>query len=50
MVDALNRALRRLPVWPFYILMLLPAGLAFWHGVQGTLGADPVRALEGEPG
>ena len=50
MVDALNRALRRLPVWPFYLLMLLPAGLAFWPGVRGTLGADPVRALEGRTG
>ena len=50
MVDALNRLLRRLPVWPFYVVMLLPAGLAFWQGVQGTLGADPVRALEGRTG
>ena len=48
MADALNRLLRRLPVWPFYVVMLLPAALAFWQGVQGTLGADPVRALNHE--
>lgn len=48
--SAVNAALRRVPVWPFYILALLPAALAFWHGVQGTLGPDPVRALEGRTG
>lgn len=46
MTDALNAALRRLPVWTVYAAGLLPAvwllGLALGNG----LGPDPVKALE----
>ncbi len=48
--DGLNAALRRLPVWPFYRLGALPAAWYFWNGLQGRLGADPVKALEHEYG
>ncbi|MCB1369340.1 MAG: protein-methionine-sulfoxide reductase heme-binding subunit MsrQ [Rhodobacteraceae bacterium] len=50
MRDWLNAALRRLPVWPFYWLGALPAAWYFWNGLQGRLGADPVKALEHEYG
>lgn len=50
MRDWLNAALRRLPVWPFYWLGTLPAAWYFWNGLQGRLGADPVKALEHEYG
>lgn len=42
----INAALRRLPVWPFYILGLIPMVWMFWQGLQNRLGADPVKALE----
>jgi sulfoxide reductase heme-binding subunit YedZ len=42
----LNAALRRLPVWPFYILGLVPMAWMFWQALQNNLGADPVKALE----
>ena len=41
-----NAALRRLPVWPVYVLGLLPAVWLFWLGLTGGLGPDPVKALE----
>ena len=50
MRDWLNAALRRLPIWPFYWLGALPAAWYFWNGLQGRLGADPVKALEHEYG
>ncbi len=42
----INTALRKLPVWPFYILGLVPMAWQFWQGLQNNLGADPVKALE----
>lgn len=44
--QALNGTLRRVPVWLIYTLGLMPAVWAFWLGVSGGLGADPVKALE----
>ena len=43
---AINGALRRLPVWPVYVLGLLPLPWLFWQAATGGLGPDPVRALE----
>lgn len=45
-VEALNAGLRRLPVWPFYLVGFAPAGRYLWLAVQNRLGADPVQALE----
>lgn len=50
MVEALNGALRRVPVWPLYLLGFAPAAWYLWLGVMNRLGADPVRALEHEYG
>lgn len=48
--EALNGWLRKVPAWPIYIVGPLPAILLFWHGVAGTLGPDPVRAIEHQTG
>lgn len=45
-VDALNGALRRVPVWPFYVVGFLPPAWDLWLALNNQLGADPVRALE----
>jgi sulfoxide reductase heme-binding subunit YedZ len=45
-IDALNQALKRVPVGPLYFLALVPAVLLFWNAVSGNAGADPIRSLE----
>ena len=47
---AINGALRRVPVWPFYLIGLVPAVAWFRLGVLDRLGADPVKVLEHETG
>lgn len=49
-VDALNAALRRVPVGPLYALAFVPAAAYFWLALQNRLGADPVKVLEHEYG
>ncbi|HHN72557.1 MAG TPA: protein-methionine-sulfoxide reductase heme-binding subunit MsrQ [Thermopetrobacter sp.] len=46
LIAALNRRLRRLPVWPLWVLGLLPGLWTFWLALHGALGPDPVRAFE----
>ncbi len=46
LVAGVNGALRRVPVWPFYVLGFVPAAWAFWLGVSGASGPEPVKALE----
>lgn len=46
MVDTLNTALRRVPVWLVYILCLLPAPWLFYLGLTGGLGVEPIEVLE----
>jgi GAF domain-containing protein len=50
MLDRLNRALRRLPTWPFYVAGLAPALFWFTAALQNRIGADPIKALEHELG
>jgi methionine sulfoxide reductase heme-binding subunit len=50
LVEALNRALRRLPTWPIYLLAAVPAAALLLRAMQDRLGADPVKALEHELG
>lgn len=45
-VDRLNSAMRRLPVWPLYLLLSLPIPWFFYLGLTGGLGRDPVKGLE----
>jgi methionine sulfoxide reductase heme-binding subunit len=49
-INGLNGALRRVPVWPFYILGLVPAVAWFRLAFLDRLGADPVKVLEHETG
>ncbi len=46
----INGALRRVPVWPFYVVGLVPAVAWFRLGLLDRLGADPVQVLEHETG
>ncbi|RCW83977.1 protein-methionine-sulfoxide reductase heme-binding subunit MsrQ [Paracoccus lutimaris] len=46
MVQGLNRALRRLPVWAVWLAGMIPLALLVWDTVQGHLGVDPVRDIE----
>lgn len=48
--DRVNQWLKRVPVLPLYFLALLPGIWLFWQGVDGKLGADPMRVLEHELG
>lgn len=43
MLDQLNSALRRVPVWSIYILGLSPAALVTWQAINAI---DPVRTIE----
>jgi sulfoxide reductase heme-binding subunit YedZ len=42
----INATLRRLPIWPLYIIAFMPMGWYFYLGLNNQLGADPVKALE----
>ncbi len=46
MIQSLNRALRRLPVWAVWMAGLIPLALLVWDTLQGNLGIDPVRDIE----
>ena len=42
----LNRALRQVPPWAIYIVGALPALWMTYQTLTGTIGIDPVRAIE----
>jgi len=45
-VQAINSALRRVPAWPLYIVLVVPGIWVFYQAVNNQLGADPLKALE----
>ena len=49
-VDRINRATRRIPAWPIYIVAVLIAGFQFYQGLTGALGPEPINALERQYG
>jgi sulfoxide reductase heme-binding subunit YedZ len=49
-IDAINGAVRRIPVWPCYVLGFVPAVAYLVLALQNRLGADPVARLEHETG
>ncbi|MBJ6372774.1 protein-methionine-sulfoxide reductase heme-binding subunit MsrQ [Sedimentitalea arenosa] len=49
-VDRLNGAMRRVPVWPVYVVGALPPGILLYMGATGALGVEPIKALEHELG
>ncbi|APX91049.1 sulfoxide reductase heme-binding subunit YedZ [Brevirhabdus pacifica] len=50
MADGINRTARRIPVWPLYILGVVPALAEYALGLTGRLGVDPVKAIEQQLG
>lgn len=48
--EPMNGFLRRLPAWPLYIVLPMPAVWLFWQGLAGALGPDPVKAIEHQTG
>ncbi|TCO69655.1 protein-methionine-sulfoxide reductase heme-binding subunit MsrQ [Rhodovulum euryhalinum] len=42
----INAALRRVPVWPVYVIGMAPAPWFFWLAATGGLGVEPIAALE----
>ncbi|MBY5971856.1 protein-methionine-sulfoxide reductase heme-binding subunit MsrQ [Ferrimonas balearica] len=50
LADPVNRALRRVPAWPLYILGALPPAWLYWAALNDRLGVDPVREMEHQLG
>ena len=50
MVDWINFAARKVPVWAIWVLSLLPAPILLYTGATGGLGREPISALEHELG
>lgn len=50
LAQPVNRALRRVPTWPVWILAFVPAVWLTWLLLTGGLGVDPVKAYERELG
>lgn len=48
--DKANQILRRLPVWPLYVLGTAPVVWVYWQGLTGGLGVDPVKEIEHQLG
>ena len=44
--QAVNGRLRRIPAWPVYLISALPFLWLVWQGIDGGMGADPVKFLE----
>ncbi|ATF19764.1 protein-methionine-sulfoxide reductase heme-binding subunit MsrQ [Phaeobacter gallaeciensis] len=49
-MQRINTLLRAVPVWLVYVAGVLPAGVLFYQGLSGALGAEPIKALEHEYG
>lgn len=45
-IEKLNLALRRVPAWLLYIVLVVPGIWVFYQAVNNQLGADPLKALE----
>lgn len=42
----INLGLKKVPTWPLYIVGALPPVWFLWLGLNGSLGVDPVKAIE----
>lgn len=49
-IDRINGALRRVPTWVVYLVMLLPVPVLLYQAQTGALGREPIKALEHELG
>ena len=45
-MDGINSYARRVPIWLVWLLGLVPLALLVWGAVAGSLGVDPVKAIE----
>lgn len=43
---AINKGLRKVPVWPLYIVAALWGAWLFWLAATGQLGVEPINRLE----
>ena len=50
MIDTINTALRKVPAWVLYILLILPVPYLFYSAATGGMGVEPINALEREMG
>ena len=50
MIDRLNSFARQIPTWVVYLLGAVPLGFLVWGTVVGSLGVDPVKAIERQLG
>lgn len=48
--QTINGALRRVPAWPIYVVGVIPPAWLLYLGLNGGLGADPVKELEHQMG
>lgn len=46
LADTINRAARRVPTWPIYVLGAFPPFWYLYLGFTGGLGVEPISALE----
>jgi sulfoxide reductase heme-binding subunit YedZ len=46
LMDRVNGAARKVPVWAAYLLGLVPLMSVVWLAINNDLGADPVQTLE----
>lgn len=45
-MDRINAYARRVPTWAVWLLGLVPLALLVWGAAVGSLGVDPVKAIE----
>jgi methionine sulfoxide reductase heme-binding subunit len=50
LAQTINGRLRAVPAWPIYVIGAIPPLWLFWQGLNGHLGADPVKGLERQLG
>ena len=50
LAETINRAVRKVPVWPLYIVGAIPPVWLFSEGVTGALGPDPTKVIEHQMG
>lgn len=46
MIGQMNAALRKLPIWPLYVIGAIYPAWLLWQGLTGGLGVDPVKVME----
>ncbi|WP_299548888.1 protein-methionine-sulfoxide reductase heme-binding subunit MsrQ [uncultured Tateyamaria sp.] len=50
LVDRINQAARKVPIWGVYIVYLIPVPVLLYMAQTGGLGREPINALERELG